>query len=143
MNAAIPIWQILVFLAAFGAAVAAWDWFRDQYEAAGGRRFGFRLWRRWYGTRAWIILRSEAGEDEPERYQVLAWDQEGCSAPWVHVVSIDNEDREPFWAPVTDFAPEAVRRLSPWIFRYRWLRVPVLFAYRTLDRPAGYVEDGA
>ena len=143
MNTAIPIWQILAFLGVFLVVTSAWGWFRDQYEVAGGRRFGFRLWRRWYGTRAWVILRAEADLDEPERYKVLGWDQEDCGTPWVRVMSIDHEDAESFWAPVTDFAPEAVRRLRPWVFRYRWLRLPVPFAYVPLSRPAGYVEADA
>jgi hypothetical protein len=146
-------WHLTTF-AGLGWVIAAWlvaglilsalmNWFTDQYEVAAGRRIGFRLWRRWYGTRAWVILRAEADEDEPERYRVLGWDQEDCDAPWVRVMSIDNEDAGSFWAPVTDFAPEAVRRLRPWILRYRWLRLPVLFAYVPLPQPAGYAEADA
>jgi hypothetical protein len=143
MNTAIPVWQILAFLGMVALITSAWDWFTDQYEVAAGRRIGFRLWRRWYGTRAWVILRAEADLDEPQRYQVLGWDQEDCNAPWVHVTSIDDEDAGSFWAPVTDLAPEAVRRLRPWIFRYRWLRLPVPFAYVPLEHPAGFTGDGA
>ena len=44
---------------------------------------------------------------------------------------------------MTDFAPEAVRRLRRWIFRYHCLQLPVLFAYKTLSRPAGYLGTDA
>jgi hypothetical protein len=151
MNTAIPIWQILAAIAAVAILTSAWGWFSDQYEVAGGRRIGFRLHRRWYGTRARVILRADAGEGEPERFKVLAVDAEDSGIPWLKVGSVDfDEDHldeddlaEPFWAPVTDFAPEAVRRLHPWIFRYRWLRLPALFAYVPLARPAGFPGDGA
>ena len=135
MNITVPNlgWITLAFLLA--GTVLGWiqDWFTGQYEVT---REGFRIrvTRRWYGTRAWVILRSHEDADEPERYQVAGWDQEDLSVPWVRVMSIDNEDAESFWAPVTDFAPEAVRRLRPWIFRYRRLPLPVLFAYRILPR---------
>ena len=76
---------------------------------------------------------------------MLEVDTEDSDVPWLKVGSVDfdkdhlDEDElaEPFWAPVTDFYPEAVRKLRPWIFRYRWLRLPVLFAYKTVSRPDG------
>jgi hypothetical protein len=154
-------WAILAYLFAAALLCSIWDWFSGQYEvriasrlltrrARGEWALGLRplrgipfriaITRRWYGTRAWVILRGHEDDDEPERYQVLGWDQEDTRVPWVRVMSIDNEDAESFWAPVTDFAPEAVRKLRPWIFRYRSLPVPVLFAYETLPRPAANVE---
>jgi len=142
MNTTTLPWGIIAFIAAAFIAASVQEWFTGQYEVT---REGFRIrvTRRWYGTRAWVILRSHEDADEPERYQVAGWDQEDLSVPWVRVMSIDNEDAEPFWAPVTDFAPEAVRRLRPWIFRYRRLALPVLFAYYLLRQPAGYLQDGA
>jgi hypothetical protein len=146
MNSTTLPWGIITCIVAAFVAASVQEWFTGQYEVT---RKGFRVHvaRRWYGTRAWVVLRADAdagaGEDEPDRYQVLGWDQEDTSAPWVRVMNIDNEDAESFWAPVTDFAPEAVRRLRPWIFRYRRLLIPVLFAYKTLPRPADYAQDGA
>ena len=133
MNNATLAWGIITCIAAAFIAASVQEWFTGQYEVT---RHGFRLsvTRRWYGTRAWVVLRVQADEDEPDRYQVLGWDQENTLTPWVRVMNIDNEDAGSFWAPVTDFAPEAVRRLRPWIFRYRRLYLPVLFAYRTLPR---------
>jgi hypothetical protein len=133
-------WAILAYLFAAALLCSIWDWFSGQYEVTRAGRSRVSVTRRWYGTRAWVILRGHEDDDEPERYQVLGWDQEDTRVPWIRVMSIDNEDAESFWAPVTDFAPEAVRKLRPWIFRYRSLPVPVLFAYETLPRPAANVE---
>jgi len=144
-------WIIAAWLVAGLTLAAVLSWFSGQYEVTRTGLFRFRADRRWYGTRAWVILHSEADEDEPERFRVLQVDTEDSETPWLKVGSIDfDEDHldedvlaEPFWAPVTDFAPEAVRRLRPRIFRHRWLRLPALFAYETLPHPAGYVEADA
>jgi hypothetical protein len=130
-------WVIAALLLGGAVLGGIQDWLAGQYEVTRRGRVRFRVARRWYGTRAWVVLRREAGWDEPERFRVLGRDDENSSAPWLHVQSIDNDDSEAFWAPVTDFAPCAVRRLRPWVFRYRWLRIPVLFAYETVSRPAG------
>lgn len=132
-----------VCIAAAFAAVSVQGWFTGQYEVT---RHGFRftVTRRWYGIRAWVILRSHRDDDEPERFRVLRVDGEDLEAPWLKVGSVDfaeDEAAEPFWAAVTDFYPEAVRRLRPWVFRYGRLRVPILFAYRAPRRPAGYLGD--
>jgi hypothetical protein len=139
-------WVVLAALVASYILASVQEWFAGQYEVT-RRGFRFCVTRRWYGPRAWVILRDCKDADEPERFRVLDVDDEDLNHhPWLKVGSVDfdcDEDAEPFWAPVTDFYPEAVRRLSPWIFRYRRLRWPVLFAYKTLPRPAGYLQDGA
>lgn len=138
-------WIILGFLLAGFILAEIQCWFDGQYDVT---RKGFRVHvtRRWYGTRAWVILRARKDDDEPERFRVLQVDTEDSEIPWLKVGSVDfadDEDAEPFWAPVTDFYPEAVRRLHPWLFRYRRMLIPSLFAYKTLPRPAGYLQDGA
>lgn len=135
-------WIILACLPAGCVLAGIQDWFTGQYEVT-RRGWHLSVTRRWYGVRAWVILHAEADADEPDRYQVLGWDAEDMPAPWVRVMNIDNEDAESFWAPVTVFAPEAVRRLRPWIFRYHRLALPVLFAYKTLPRPVGYLRTDA
>ena len=132
-------WVILAWLAAGVTIGTISDWFTGQYEVT---RHGFRFTvnRRWYGIRAWVILRGCKDDDEPERYRVFQVDTEDSDVPWLKVGSIDfaaDEAAEPFWAPVTDFYPEAVRKLRPWIFRYRHLRLPALFAYMPVSRPDG------
>ena len=146
MNNATLAWGIITCIAAAFAAASVQEWFAGQYEVRRRGRFWFRVTRRWYGPRAWVILRKHQDADEPERFRVLQVDTEDSDIPWLKVGSVDfanDEDAEPFWAPVTDFAPEAVRRLRPWIFRYRRLALPVLFAYYPLRQPAGYLQDGA
>jgi hypothetical protein len=145
MNTTALPWGIIISLAIAWIFASVSEWFTGQYEVT---RKGFRVHvtRRWYGTRAWVILRSRKDDDEPERFRVLEVDAEDSDTPWLKVGSVDfadDEDAEPFWAPVTDFYPEAVRRLRPWIFRYRRLRLPVLFAYKTLPHPAGYLGGGS
>jgi hypothetical protein len=142
MNTTALPWGIIICIAAAFIAASVSEWFTGQYEVT-RKGFRVRVTRRWYGTRAWVILRAEAGQDEPYRYQVLGWDQEDTCVPWIRVANIDNEDTESFWAPVTDFYPEAVRRLHPWIFRYRRLPLPAIFAYKTLPHPVGYLQDAA
>lgn len=128
-------WVIATWLIAGLILAAIADWFTGQYEVTRRGRAWFRITRRWYGTRAWVILRVQFDWDEPERFRVDRWDDENTGVPWLLVHSIDDDGADSFWAPVTDFAAWAVRRLRPWIFRYGWLRLPVLFAYETL--PSG------
>lgn len=139
MNSTTLAWGIIVCIAAAVIAASVQEWFTGQYEVT-RKGFLFTVTRRWYGIRAWVILRGHEDDDEPERFRVLQVDTEDTETPWLKVGSIDfaaDEDAEPFWAPVTDFAPEAVRKLRPWIFRYRHLPLPALFAYETLP------QDGA
>lgn len=134
-------WLLLVCVVAGTVLAGIQEWFTGQYKVT---RRG--VIRRWYGVRAWVILRGHEDDDEPERFRVLQVDAEDSDIPWLKVGSIDfagDDDAEPFWAPVTDFAPEAVRRLRPWIFRYRRLALPVLFAYKTLPRQADYLGTDA
>ena len=135
-------WIILAWLVAGYVLGNIQCWFDGQYEVT---RHGFRVrgTRRWYGTRAHVCLRAEEDNDEAERWLVLGWDQEDCEVPWIRVINIDDEDARSRWAPVTDFAPYAVRRLRPWVFRYRRLAIPFLFSYWPLRQPAGYLGDGA
>jgi hypothetical protein len=112
MNAAIPIWQILVFLAAFGVVVLTWGWFRGQYEVT---RTGRLPWftRRWYGLGAWVCLKS-GGRDvtPPDRFEVIEWGDDSTEVPWLCVRNLDEEGGA-LWLPVTDFSPFCVRRLHP------------------------------
>jgi hypothetical protein len=128
---------ILACLAAWTILGAICGWFTGQYEVT---RHG--ITRRWYGIRAWIVLRAAADEDEPDHYQVLGWDQEDTCVPWVRVMNVDNEDAESFWAPVTDFAPCMVRRLRPHLARYGPVLMPQLHVWLPLRQPAGYLGDG-
>jgi hypothetical protein len=161
MNYSFHLWQIL---SAIGVLVALdWlsTWFADQYEIS-WTRTGPRATRRWYGMRARVFLRDDAKRWEQRNqgryvdneefpvFSVLEWLNESTPVPWLLVQRADDgeegpgdEDLEPFWAPVTSFAPCTVRRLRPWIFRFGWLRLPVLFSYRPVRQPVGYPEDGA
>jgi hypothetical protein len=130
-------WIITALLLGGAVLGGIQDWLAGQYEVTRGGRLRFRVTRRWYGARAWVVLRREAGWDEPERFRVLRQDDENSSVPWLQVQSIDDDAAEAFWAPVTGLAPYAVRRLRPWLFRYGRLRLPVLFAYEPVSRPAG------
>lgn len=150
MNAAIPLWTVFVILGAVLVLNSAWAWFTDRYEVAGGKHSGFRLWRRWYGLHAQVVLREDEDDTDPDRYTVLAWDDENSDAPWIKVIRLDpeyltywDEDAEAFWARVTDFAPYAVRRFRPYVFRFGWLPVPWLTKYVPVRRPAGYVKADA
>ena len=143
MNTTITLpWLLLICVVGGTVLAGIQEWFTGQYEVT-RRGLRFSVTRRWYGVRAWVVLRADADADEPDRYQVLAWDRDHGGPLWIRVMNIDNEDSDSFWAPVADFAPEAVRRLRPWIFRYRRLALPVLFAYKTLPRPAGYLRTDA
>ena len=98
MNTTALPWGIIVCVAAAFIAASVQEWFTGQYEVT-RRGLRVRVSRRWYGTRAWVVLRVQADEDEPDRYQVLGWDQENTLTPWVRVMNIDNEDAGSFWAP--------------------------------------------
>jgi len=146
MNTGIPLWTVLAILGALIVLNCIWDWFCSQYEVT---RAGLlpRFARRWYGPRAHVTFRQEFDE---HRYVVLAVDDENSAVPWLKVHELDPgsvtywaEDAEPFWAPVTSFAPYSVRRLRPQVLRYRWLRVPCPFRYLPLRQPAGYLEADA
>jgi hypothetical protein len=140
-------WVIVAFMVAAWLLGIVQDWFDGQYEVTRKGRLGVRVTRRWYGTRAWVARRGHRHEDDHHRYQVIRWDSEGTDCPWLLVQDIDDDGAEVTWEPVTRFVPEAVRKLRPWIFHHRWLRLPVLFDYKTLPwpsgRPSGWPKDGA
>lgn len=136
-------WIIAIWLLGGIVLSAITTWFASQYEIIHLRRFGTRVARRWYGTRAHVSFRSDADLDDPAWFQVLEWTDENTDVPWVLIAAPDDEELPPCWCPVTDLAPYSVRRLRPWIFRYHWLRIPVLFSYVPLRQPAGYLEGGA
>jgi hypothetical protein len=137
MNTGIPFWTIPTFIAAAWVLNSLSSWFADQYEVTRCGRFWFRITRRWYGTRSWLAQRGHRHESDHHRYQVIEWLDDNTECPWLLVRDIDDDDAEVIWAPVTRFVPEAVRKLRPWIFRYRRLPLPVLFAYETLPWPSG------
>lgn len=134
-------WIILAFLLA--GYVLGWIqcWFDGQYEVT---RKGFRVHvtRRWYGTRAHVCLRADEDDAEAERYTVIQWQADGTSVPWLLVEAMD-DDWTAHWAPVTDFAPYTVRRLRPHVLRSERYRWPMLFDYRPLRQPAGYLGTDA
>lgn len=159
MNYSFHLWQILAVIGALG--FIDWllsTWFADQYEVTWGRPFP-RVTRRWYGMHARVFLRAGAArwaernegryvddEDFPV-FSVLEWLNESTQVPWLLVQRLDDGEQEisdealePFWAPVTDFAPCVVRRLRPRIFRYGRLRIPVLFSYQPVRHVAGRLE---
>ena len=138
MNTPVHLSTILVVIGAVLVATAAWEWFRDQYEPAG--RYGLRFTRRWYGTRAHVCFRSDAGLEDPAWFRVVEWGDDHTDVPWVVIAAPDDEEFPACWCPVTDLAPYAVRRLHPWIFRYGWLRIPMPFLHVPLRHPAGYLD---
>jgi len=138
-------WWIIGLYAA--GTVLGWiqDWFGGQY-AITRRGFRFCAARRWYGTRARVCLRDAGGGRGPDRYVVLCRDDEDTAVPWLKVHKLNaerlrywDEDAEPFWAPVTVFAPCEVRRLRPHLTRFGRVRVPWL----TRWLPAGGLGGGA
>ncbi len=143
MNIKVPLWHAYVLVLAFFALNWALDWFTGQYEVSRRGRLGFRVTRRWYGARGHVCFRSDADLDDPAWFRVLDWIGESTDVPWVLIAPPDDTEFPACWCPVTDLAPYSVRRLRPWIFRYRWLRIPVLFSYVPLRQPAGYLEDVA
>ena len=145
MNYSFHLWQILAAIGALAALDWLSTWFAGQYEVTWGRPFP-RADRRWYGRNAHVVLRGNEDDADAPRYAVLDWDAENLDAPSLKVHQLDpdsnywDDNAEAFWAPVTSFAPYAVRRLRPWIFRYRWLRIPVLFSYQPVRHVAGRLE---
>jgi hypothetical protein len=133
-------WGLLACLLAGGVLSGVQDWFTGQYEIT-RRGWRLRTTRRWYGPSAHVCLRAEEDNDEAERYTVIGWDDEGTDVPWLLVEAMD-DDWTAHWAPVTDFAPYTVRRLRPHILRTEHHRFPMLFDYRPLRSPAGFL-DGA
>ena len=129
LNAETPLWAYLAGIAVVALACQAASWLKDRYELAGHRPV-----RRWYGTGAWVTLRAEEDDISAPRYTVVAWDAGNCEAPWLKVSQLApdsrfwDEDSEPFWTPVTCFAPHSVRRFRPHLTRGR---LPVLFARET------------
>jgi hypothetical protein len=123
MSTETPLWVYLSIVAL--VAVTTWSagWIKDHCEFIGRRPV-----RRWYGTGARVTLRRDAGPRAPDRYAVIAWSDEATAVPWLLVSPVDDEDSEAFWAAVTDFSPDAIRRFRPYL-RDGWL--PVLFAHET------------
>jgi hypothetical protein len=146
MSTAIPVWQILAFLGVFLVVTLAWSWFRDQYEPVWTGRLP-RFTRRWYGLRAHVCFKS--GCEPPDRHEVIEWGDDSTDVPWlcvrnIDLVSYEDGPPEPFWAPLTDFSPYAVRRFHPvWALRSLLEGRPVSpFSYDTLPAPpaSGRVE---
>lgn len=138
-------WAILAlaFIGAGEVLGAVQSWISDRWEIT--RR---RPVRRWYGTRSQVVMRSAAGDDDPGRYVVLARDDENSAVPWLKVHKLDpgyltywDEDAEPFWAPVTDFAPYAVRRFRPGVTLIGRVPVPHLAEYPPLPHSVRVPED--
>jgi hypothetical protein len=130
-----PLWAYLSVVAF--ALLASWSasWLKDRYELSGRRPV-----RRWYGSTARVILRGNENDPGAPRYAVLAWDAGDCEVPWLKARQLAGDsffwdDAEPFWAPVTQFAPHSVRTFSPHLRRAGRFPVPVLFASQTLPCP--------
>lgn len=129
-------WAIIALIAAWAAGGWILDWLDDRYEVC-----GFRVTRRWYGAAAHVILQS--ADDDPDRYAVLDWRKdESQPVPWLLVHKLDpeyltfwDEDAEAFWAPVTDFAPYAVRRIRPYLYKFGPVPLPRLTKYVLLSGP--------
>jgi len=132
-------WWITGFLVV--GTLAAWtqNWISDRYEfvARDGR---VRISRRWYGGAAHVILRTQAGDEDPDRFAVLDWWDDNTAVPWLWVHKLDpeymtywDEDSEAFWAPVTDFAPYAVRRIRPYFYKFGPIRLPWLTKYVLIE----------
>lgn len=126
-NAAFAWWTAGILAAAY---IIGWvrDWISRRWEIARHRPV-----RRWYGSAAHVCLRSDAEDDDPERYAVLDWWDGNPALPWLWVVKLDpqyltywDEDAEAFWAPVTEFAPYAVRRIRPCIWHFGRVPLPWL-----------------
>ena len=149
MNITATMVAVLVILAAGLALACVQSWLSGQYELA---RHGWlpAVSRRWYCPRAHVCLRAEADGQDPARYAVLAFCAEHTPVPWLLVHKLNpeyltywDEDSGAFWAPVTDFAPYAVRRLRPHVERFGPAPVPWLTLYLPLRQPAGYLEEAA
>jgi hypothetical protein len=128
-------WTLLVIEFAGQILAIAQGWFTDRYEVT-RRGFRFTACRRWYGTHSQVTIHAEADADDPPRYVVLERDDENTAVPWLKVHRLDpeyltywDEDAEPFWAPVTVFAPFAVRRFRPGVTLTGRVPVPRLWQY--------------
>lgn len=140
-------WWLLAFVLASAVVVRLSELLADRWEITPCAPWRHRIARRWYGTHAHVTLRAEAEADDPERYAVLDWDDASASVPSlkVHKLSPESlnywdEDSEAFWAPVTCFAPYAVRRLRPHFERFGRAWIPWLTLY--LPLPGLEVPDG-
>jgi hypothetical protein len=132
------LWPLLILVgAALGwLATRAARWWGGQYELAWKP---LRITRRWYGPRARVRLRAE-----PDLFCVLAWDNQNFPVPWLKVGPVADEDTQLFWAPVTDFTPDRVRRLRPSLLRRcRFLPFPLVWEYQPLPAPAGGLRSDA
>lgn len=141
-------WWLLGMLALFTVANGLINWIDDRWEITPCAPWRYRVTRRWYGTRSQVRLRAEAGDEDAPRYVVLAWDDDDAEVPWLKVHRLNpefitywDEDAEPFWGPVTVFAPYAVRRLRPSVTLIGRIPVPSLWEYPLLPCPARVPQD--
>ena len=133
------LWALLI-LAGAGLgllAAGAVGWWSGQYELTWKPT---RITRRWYGPRARVRLRGKPG-----LFCVLAWDRRHFPVPWLKVCpAIEDDDAGLFWAPVTDFIPDRVRRLRPSMFRrWRCLPFPLVWEYLPLPAPGSVLRSDA
>lgn len=135
---------IVALLIILGAANRTLYWLGDQYTIS-----RFRPVRRWYGTRAHLCRRGHEDDQAPDLFVVLSRDTENLPVPWLKVCRLDpdhitkwDEDAEPFWAAVTDFAPYSVRKFRPHLIRFGRVTVPWFSWWLPLRQPSGFL-DGA
>jgi len=129
-------WIIAIWLIAGLVLSAVSGWLASRYEVTrSGRRA--RVTRRWYAAGAYVVQPGTPGSGPMLRLRVLAWTDEFTAVPWLLVAAMawvpaGDDDPEPFWAPVTEFTPGAVRRFRPYLRCCGRVPVPVLFAYETM-----------
>lgn len=148
MNINVPLWLAFAVFTGIVALTSAQEWFNSQYEVTRSGRFRRRVTRRWYGTHAHVRLRNGGAGTKLNVFRVIGWDDE-TPVPWLLVVlhngtcwSESGEDEpQPFYAPVTHFAPYTVRRLRPHILRSEDYTFPRLFDYRPLRQPVRVPQD--
>ena len=152
-------WRVAVAVAALAAfglyrvLGLSREWVTDRYETTVSLRGGLHVARRWYGAAAQVIRRDQVEAEDPDRFAVIDWWQDGpadggaLAGTWLWVARLDpdymtywDEDAEPFWAPVTDFAPYAVRRVRPHFWRFGRIPLPRLTSWVLL--PA-FLDGGA
>lgn len=121
-------WVIAIWLIAGTATAGIWNGISDRWEITRGRPA-----RRWYGPGAHVCLRADESADDAHRYLVTLLDDEDTEVPWLRVRDIDDEEAEPFYAPVTVFAPHSVPRLRPHILMVGRIPVPQLRDYRVVS----------